>query len=169
MNLINLLMNPVRIMIMQYLTMHETATASEIIGSLKDVSRATVYNHIKILEENNLICVVQENQIRGTLEKTFSIKKTGEHSQSDYSMVINYLLNLMVDFQQYFEHTKKLMNEEMLFIDRSVMYLDDESYKNFFKEYTLLCKKYFDYECGENKKVRTISLISSPFVNGDKE
>ena len=89
MNLINLLMNPVRIMIMQYLTMHETATASEIISSLKDVSRATVYNHIKILEENNLICVVQENQIRGTLEKTFSIKKTGEHSQSDYSMVIN--------------------------------------------------------------------------------
>ena len=57
----------------------------------------------------------------------------------------------------------------MLFIDRSVMYLDDESYKDFFEEYTLLCKKYFDCETGENKKVRTISLISSPYVNGDKE
>ena len=169
MNLLNLLMNPVRIMIMQYLTTHKTATASEIIGSLNNVSRATVYNHIKILEENNLICVVQENQVRGTLEKTFSIKKTVEHSQSDYSMVINYLLNLMVDFQQYYDHTKKLMDEEMLFIDRSVMYLDDENYKNFFKEYTQLCKKYFDYECVENKKVRTISLISSPFLNDDKE
>lgn len=169
MNLINLLMNPVRIMIMQYLTIHETATASEIIRSLNDVSRATVYNHIKILEENKLICVVQENQIRGTLEKTFSIKKTGEHNQSDYSMVINYLLNLMVDFQQYFEQTNKLMKEEMLFIDRSVMYLDDERYRDFFNEYTMLCKKYFNYGCSENKKVRTISLISSPVLEGDKE
>ncbi|MFA9376323.1 MAG: helix-turn-helix domain-containing protein [Lachnotalea sp.] len=167
MNLDKLLINPVRIMIMQYLTVNESATTSEIIGSLKNVSRATVYNHIKILEENELISVVQENQIRGTIEKTFSINKNNNH-RSDYTSVSSYLLYLMVDFQNYFENLQNEMNKDMLFIDRSVMYLDDENFKKFFTEYEELCKKYFSFECKENNKGRTISLISSPFVEGEK-
>lgn len=167
MNLEKLLMNPIRIMIMQYLTVHETATTSEIINSLKNVSRATVYNHIKILEENELIYVVQENQIRGTVEKIFSIKKSEENHQSDYASVLNYLLSLMLDFRNYFEHSQKGMNKDMLFVDRTVMYLDDKNFEDFFKEYTELCKRYFSSECGENNKGRTISLISSPFLSSE--
>lgn len=169
MNLEKLLMNPIRIMIMQYLTVHETATTSEIISSLNNVSRATVYNHIKILEKNGLICVVQENQIRGAVEKIFSINKSEGNYRSDYASVINYLLYLMFDFHNYFENQQKGMNKDMLFVDRFVMYLDDKNFENFFKEYTELCKKYFSFECEENKKGRTISLISSPFVNGENE
>ena len=104
MNRLDLLMNPVRVSIMQYLTLHKMATASEIINNLKNVSRATVYNHIKILEENELICVVQENQVRGTVEKIYSLKKKEGEPPSDYTSIINYLLYLMVDFQNYFEN-----------------------------------------------------------------
>ncbi len=154
---------------MQYLTVNETATTSEIISSLKNVSRATVYNHIKILEENKLICVVSENQIRGTIEKTFSINKKDGNYRSDYASVTNYLLYLMVDFHNYFENSQNELNKDMLFVDRSVMYLDDEKFKSFFNEYEELCKKYFSIECEENNKGRTISLISSPFVEGENK
>lgn len=169
MNLEKLLINPVRIMILQYLTLNETATTSEIISNLKNVSRATIYNHIKILEENDLICVVQENQIRGTLEKVYSIKKNEGNNNSDYASVTNYLLYLMVDFHNYFDNSQNEMNRDMLFVDRTVMYLDDKNYKMFFTEYEELCKKYFSLECDEINKGRTISLISSPFMNGEKE
>ena len=169
MNLLNLLMNPVRMMIMQYLSTHKTAIASEIIANLKDVSRATVYNHLKILEESNLITVVKENQVRGTIEKVYSISKAYGGNHADYTTVINYLLYLMMDFQKYFENNKKVMNDDMLFVDRTVMYLNDKDFQSFFQEYTKLCEKYFSNESLMNKQGRTISLISSPFIRVDQE
>ncbi|MGO0807459.1 hypothetical protein ACTPEF_27065 [Clostridioides difficile] len=36
---------------------------------LNDIPRATVYHHVKILEENNMIEVIKENRVRGTIEK----------------------------------------------------------------------------------------------------
>lgn len=167
MNLLNLLMNPIRIMILQYLTTHKTAIASEIITYLNDVSRATVYNHLKILEENKLITVIKENQVRGTIEKVYSINKADGDNHADYTTVINYLLYLMMDFQKYFETTQKVMSDDMLFVDRTVMYLNDKDFQSFFQEYTELCKKYYSNESVINKRGRTISLISSPFMNGD--
>lgn len=169
MNLLNLLMNPVRIMIMQYLTTHKTAIASEIITHLSNVSRATVYNHLKILEENNLISVIQENQIRGTVEKVYSIKEVEDDNHASYTTVINYLLYLMMDFQKYFENTQGVMHEDMLYVDRTVMYLNDKDFQSFFQEYTELCEKYFSNESMTDKRGRTISLISSPFINGYQE
>lgn len=169
MNLLNLLMNPVRMMIMQYLTTHKTAIASDIIANLNNVSRATVYNHLKILEESNLITVVKENQVRGTIEKVYSISKGDGCNHADYTTVINYLLYLMMDFQKYFENNQKVMNDDMLFVDRTVMYLNDKDFQSFFQEYTELCEKYFSNESLMNKQGRTVSLISSPFNCVDQE
>ncbi len=167
MNLEKLLMNPIRIMIMQYLTTHETATASEIISIIDNVSRATVYNHIKILEENGLLCVVKENQIRGTIEKVFSLNKSNKNFNTEYTSIINCLIYLMVDFQNYFEDKPRDIKSDMLFVDRTILFLDKPEFENFFQEYTDLCKRYFKFSSAENRTGRTISLISSPFVDNE--
>lgn len=159
-----LLLNPVRIRIMQYLTLHETATTSEIIDSLKNVPRATIYNHIKLLEEHGAICVVKENRIRGTVEKVFSVNKSDNESQS----IINYLLRLIVDYQTYFDKENVDSKSDMLFVDRTLLYLNDNEFSDFFREYTDLCKKYYNYAPLEMRKARTISLISSPSYDDEK-
>mgnify|MGYP000887681949 CR=1 FL=1 len=64
---------------------------------------------------------------------------------------------------------RPILKKDMLFVDRFVIYLDDNDYKDFFQEYTKLCKKYYKCESGENKKGRVLSLISSPFVDSDIE
>ena len=92
MNKTELLMNPVRIRSLQYLSIHKQASPGEMIASLKDVSKASVYNHIKILEENGILQVVKENRIRGTVEKIY--RMTDDHKSDDFQSIAGFLLLL---------------------------------------------------------------------------
>ena len=65
MNRIEVLIHPVRLRILQYLSVHQSATTGEILNQLTGVSKASMYNHIKLLEQNEAIEVIKENQIEG--------------------------------------------------------------------------------------------------------
>lgn len=153
-----LLMNPVRIRILQYLFIHEQATAGEMIEFLKGISKASVYNHIKVLEENGILKVVKENRIRGTVEKTYSM--TGAEKGDDFQSISGFLLLLLLDFQRFYEKNDGL-GKEMFFAGRDYLYLNDEDFQRFLEEYTALCRKYYENE-SKDGKMRSISIISSP-------
>lgn len=101
MNKTEVLIHPVRLSILQYLCIHKKATTSEIISSLPAVSKASIYNHIRLLEQNQIIEVVQENRIRGTIEKIYSLKKVAKNN--DFNAILTFLLSLLSDFQKYYE------------------------------------------------------------------
>lgn len=154
----NFLFHPIRIRILQYLSTHEAATTSQIMEQMGSISRASVYNHIRQLEEYGAICVVKENRIRGTVEKVFSVNKSSDSVHA----VMNYMVMLMADFGTYFAKPNHDIKGDMLFIDRSLLYLTDDEFAVFFDEYAALCKKYYGCQPGENRKERSLSLISSP-------
>lgn len=158
MSKVEVLINPIRIQILQYLSIHQTATASEIIEYIPTISKASIYNHIKILEDNNVIEVVQENRIRGTVEKVFRISQKKE--DGDINGIFSFLLLLMVDFQKYYDkHSSP--SQDMLFAGRDYFHLSDEQYAQFLKEYNELCQKYYEKKT-TNGKLRSVSIISSP-------
>ena len=68
MELAEIVMNPVRQRIFQYLLLHETGTVKEIRKALPDVPGASLYRHMKLLTESGILTVVGENRIRGTVE-----------------------------------------------------------------------------------------------------
>ena len=74
MELAEIVMNPVRQRIFQYLLLHETGTVKEIRKALPDVPGASLYRHMKLLTESGILTVVGENRIRGTVE---SISRLG--------------------------------------------------------------------------------------------
>ena len=59
MNRTELLIHPLRLRILQHLSVYKEATTNEIISALPEVSKASVYNHIKLLESNHIIQVWQ--------------------------------------------------------------------------------------------------------------
>ena len=67
MELAEIVMNPVRQRIFQYLLLHETGTVKEIRKALPDVPGASLYRHMKLLTEHGILTVVGENRIRGTV------------------------------------------------------------------------------------------------------
>lgn len=76
MELAEIVMNPVRQRIFQYLLLHETGTVKEIRKALPDVPGASLYRHMKLLTESGILTVVGENRIRGTVESIYGLNKT---------------------------------------------------------------------------------------------
>lgn len=120
MNKTEVLIHPVRLSILQYLCIHKKATTSEIISSLPAVSKASIYNHIRLLEQNQIIEVVQENRIRGTIEKIYSLKKVAKNN--DFNAILTFLLSLLSDFQKYYEKEPD-PTKDMLFAGRDYLLL----------------------------------------------
>ena len=163
MNRIEVLIHPVRLRILQYLSVHQSATTGEILNQLTGVSKASMYNHIKLLEQNEAIEVIKENQIRGTIEKTYALKKI--KNNNDFNAILTFLLTLPQEFQQYYEKDGN-PTEDMLFAGRDYLTLNDEEYREFIQEYEELCRRYFGRN-SEGAKLRNISIISSPTFSGE--
>ena len=73
MNIVEVVMNPVRQRIMQFLMIHEKGTVKEIKSKLSDVPTPSLYRHVKILLENSVIVVAEENRVRGTVESVYRL------------------------------------------------------------------------------------------------
>ena len=58
MEMVEIVMNPVRQRIFQYFLIHETGTVKEVKRSLSDVPGASLYRHMKILTDNSILMIV---------------------------------------------------------------------------------------------------------------
>lgn len=87
MELAEIVMNPVRQRIFQYLLLHETGTVKEIRKALPDVPGASLYRHMKLLTESGILTVVGENRIRGTVESIYSLNKSALEIDDDGTAV----------------------------------------------------------------------------------
>jgi predicted transcriptional regulator len=161
------IMNPTRMRIIQYLMLHDTATTTQIKEELTDIPTASLYRHIKTLEEAMLIKVIQENKIRGVLEKVYQLNKeapvANDSSSENIKQVIDAgLLNIMGAFNRYLSKEENDPQKDLLFLSTSTLLLSDEEFIEFTKEIGEIFNKVISNKKNEDRKVRRITLISSP-------
>ena len=70
---INTILHPVRMRIMQSLLGGKELTAQEISKRVSDVPQASLYRHLNRLLEAEVLEVVEENKVRGTMEKVYAL------------------------------------------------------------------------------------------------
>ncbi|WP_010297596.1 helix-turn-helix domain-containing protein [Clostridium senegalense] len=64
MNDINkIMLNPIRMRIIQTMSTSKSSTASELCEKIKDVPRTTMYRHINTLIDNNILSIVSEKKL----------------------------------------------------------------------------------------------------------
>ncbi|MFA9378513.1 MAG: helix-turn-helix domain-containing protein [Lachnotalea sp.] len=162
-----IIMNPTRMRVLQYLIIHETATTAQVKEELTDISPASLYRHIKILEEAKLIVVVQENKIRGVIERVYQFNKdnplSNDSSNANVKQVIDSsLLNIMGEFNRYLMKDNSDPQKDLLFLSTSTLLLSDEEFQGFLKDVGELMNKVLNNKKSDNRKVRRFTLISSP-------
>ncbi len=102
------MLNPVRMRIVQHLILHPTATSGEIAAALCDVPKATLYRHIKKLAQLELLQVVEERPVRGSVERVYRLAPSppwhgsGEELEQMHQGLFAILLGIMGDFERYF-------------------------------------------------------------------
>jgi DNA-binding transcriptional ArsR family regulator len=170
-DLSQVLMNPIRSRIIQYLSIHKEATVGILSEHISDVPRTTLYRHINILEKSDLIKVISEKKIRGSLEKTYvlnietySKENTVENATRN---AFGFLMKIYADFDRYFSgNQKKPISEiEQIFLGNVSLLLSDEEFKVFMNEMNQVFGKYISNVQDGSRKQRSISIISSPVIS----
>lgn len=163
MEMAEIVMNPVRQRIFQYLLVHETGTIKDLRRALPDVPSASLYRHMKILTDSALLAVVGENRIRGTVESVYQLNKRAlELEDADGSTVQMSLLSLCASFAKYFSSGHANPRKDMLLLSACTLTLTDEEFSRFLAEINQLAVKYMNAEVSEGSKTRQITLISAP-------
>lgn len=163
MKIAEVVLNPVRQRIFQYLLIHETGTVKEIRKALPDVPSASLYRHMKILTDHSIIMVVGENRIRGTVESVYQLNKSAlQIDDANGEAIQTALLGFCASFAKYFASGHANPKKDMLLLTTCTLTLTDEEFMGFLSEINQVAVKYIDIGIKEGSKTRQITLISSP-------
>ena len=75
MDVLELLLHPVRIRIVNAFSGGQTRTTAELCARLADVSQATIYRHVALLTDAGVLQVVDARPVRGALERHYQIDR----------------------------------------------------------------------------------------------
>ena len=172
MQLTEILSNPTRMRITQYMGVHEIATTKDIAAYLSDVPRRTVYRQINLLVETGVLKIKEERRVRGGMERVLVDNQEEYLSKLKLSdCAYQYFTNLYNQFARYEEkhgeNTDEEFKKDVLCYFTSTFVLDDEETNALLDEFVDLIKKYdknHQEKYGNKKvgKIRSISCINAP-------
>ena len=163
MDIAEVVMNPVRQRIMQYLMVHGKGTVKEIKNSLGDVPTPSLYRHVKILAENAILVVAEENRVRGTVESVYQLNPKGIAVEDDDGMAVQAsLMRICTSFAKYFAGDDVDPKRDMFLLTSGTMMLTDEEFQAFMADINELGMKYISKTPEKGCKPRQITLVSSP-------
>lgn len=161
----DIMLNPTRMRIVQALASRENVTANEICEVINDVPRTTLYRHINILIEADILVIVDEKKIRGSLERTLSLNvnelSKPNHSENIPGQAFGFLMGIYTKFEKYFRKDTFIPKGNKIFFNNTIMMMNDGEFDEFLSDLQKLFVKY-DFEAADGRKQRDISIISAP-------
>lgn len=166
------ILHPVRFRIIQSFLGGESKTAKQLVKQLKDISQATLYRQLDILVKAEVLIITEENPIRGTVEKVYSlnasktilnnqdIKELSKEEHLQYFLL--FTAQLAKNFEAY------LQNDDIDFERDGVGYrqvginLSDQEFIALVKELSAVLKKYVAKPSTPDRTKRIISTITIP-------
>ena len=158
-------MNATRQRIIQVIMRKKEATSAEIGEELQDIPRASLYRHIKVLLDAEIITVVKEAFKRGSMEKTYAIAPQMPYSDTNEeynSLIQSALMGLQGEFYRYFSGEDPDPQRDLLTVGSASLVMSDEEMIDFLTAYGELLQKYMPNKPGEGRKVRKVTLVVSP-------
>ncbi len=164
-NINEIMLNPIRMRIIQELTSVQSITATELCEKISDVARTTMYRHISTLINNNILVVVSERRIRGSLERTIAlnIPELTKHNTIENATqnAFGFLICNYAKFHKYFSGENPDPGKDKIFLNNTILMTTDDEFDQFLSELSELFKKY-TFEFSKGRKVRDISILSAP-------
>ncbi|MEW9668545.1 helix-turn-helix domain-containing protein [Ammoniphilus sp. 3BR4] len=167
---IDIILHPIRMKVIQALGGGKKLSIQQIAALLPNIPQATLYRHVNKLIEHNILQVVQENQVRGTVERILAINE-GEMNQHDLAhlspedhieLFTAFMTNLLGEFSQYAKHPQFDPLRDGVMYRQAMVHLSDEEWAEFIKSLSEVMQSALQKEPREDRKTRTISTIIIP-------
>jgi DNA-binding transcriptional ArsR family regulator len=166
-----LILHPVRIKITQSLLNGKKLNVQQIAERLKDVPQATLYRHLSKLLEAEVIEVVQENQIRGTVEKVYGLKEQSVNSPEELlsfskeqhlELFFTFTTQLIGLYENYLNRGEVDLVRDGVSYRVANLNLTDEEFIELVKNMGSLIQKAMLNEPTQERKSRNIATIIIP-------
>ncbi|PGT78938.1 transcriptional regulator [Bacillus sp. AFS040349] len=166
-----LILHPVRMKIVQTLIGNKEYTVQQIATRLTDVPQATLYRHLNKLLEAEVLKVVKENQIRGTVEKIYALNEHEVSNERDLTKIskdehlnlfLTFMTHLLGQYESYLNQENIDLIKDGVSYRQAMVYLTDQEFQEFMQELSQVYKKVIDNEPSNDRKARHLSTIFIP-------
>jgi DNA-binding transcriptional ArsR family regulator len=168
----NLVLHPIRLRILGELGGRALTTA-QLAQLLPDLPQATLYRHVKMLLDNNIIAIHAETRVNGAVERTYTLvnqnlrlapedlrSMTREDHQQTFAV---YNAGLLQTFERFISRaTQDELGSGALRYNRGAVYMTDEEFAAFSERFAALTAELFQYTPAPGRKRYVLASIVIP-------
>ena len=176
--LMDCITNPVKCKLLLEIHSQGKSTAKHLADTYSDIPQATLYRHLKKMLSDGILQVVEETQVRGAVEKTYSLacginsnmEKIVEENSGELYMqyFMQYIFGFAKQFQEYCQSANINIKKDMTGFSLSPLYLSDDELTSLVTGISRMVGAVKNNEPNAERKLRTIGVIVSPAENTDK-
>lgn len=153
------------------------ATAKSLAETCGDIPQTTLYRNLKRMTEDGVLRIVNETQIRGTVEKTYAAAfdlndanaLIGENAGKMYmQMFWQYIMTFAKQFQAYCETPGIDIQKDKSGFSLSHVYLTDDELENAAAAISKIVSPLQRNRPAPDRKLRTIGVMISPEQHNPK-
>ncbi|HZG72578.1 MAG TPA: helix-turn-helix domain-containing protein [Chondromyces sp.] len=166
---VDTLLHPVRMRIVQTLVNGRRLTVQQIGEQLPDIPQASLYRHLKKLLEAGLIIVVEEHQVRGTIEKVYALpEQTAQIDTKEFlraskeehlSYFIKFMATVLADFERYISQEEFDFQRDGAGYRQGSFYASDDEYEEFLQAMAKAFEKVISNEPSSQRRKRIMTTI----------
>lgn len=172
MNKIEIILHPVRFRILQRFLDGQNKTAKQLTKELKDIPQASLYRHLDALVNAEFLIITEENQIRGTVEKVYTLNFSAVNMTNDevkeltkedhLKYFLFFTAQLTKDFETYLQNDDVDFQRDGVGYQQVALNLSDEELLQFVKDMRKVYDKYAKNTPSSQRTKRVISNIIIP-------
>lgn len=154
------------------------ATAKQLAETYSDIPQATLYRYLKRMTNDGILKVVEENPVRGTVEKTYAVaidfatagqELLGPHAGAAYmQLFMQYVFSFIKRFQEYCKNPDIDLQKDRSGFTLAPIYATDEELESALMAYAKIVEPLYRNRPSSDRKPRTLGLIISPPDNYDQ-
>jgi len=181
--LLDNMLHPVRMRVLMALSGTQGMTPLQIAEQLSDVPQATLYRHINRLTKAQLLQVVDERPVRGTLEKVYALNRLSQTHLAGKSIThltkedhlhyfTAFMISVLDQYTRYINHSQMVdLAADGAGYTQVPVYMTDEELDHFSTAINQVLQPYLqpsdEWGNGLNRKKIILATIIMPEISGE--
>ncbi len=174
MNKAELIMHPIRIRIIRALLL-EPKTTQELAEQLPDVPKSSLYRHLKLLSEGELIGIAETNIVQGIQEKVYELVQMPRLSRAEMVEITadehlryftTFMAILLQGFADYLE-TDPDFRSDMVGYNEVEVWASEEQFNDFTRKLNAAVMPLLRQEMGEGRRQYKVATVVFPVGNNE--
>ena len=175
----DLILHPIRMRILAALAGRQQ-TAQQLARVLHDVPQATLYRHINLLAQHDILTIVEARQVRGTVEKVYSLDtdaaRLGKEDARDVSnddhlrYFTAFVISLLGDFSRYIEQQENFdFVADCITYNKGVLHLSDAELQQVQEEVRAVLLPRLNNTPSPERRARIFALMLLPSTDVQRD